>query len=164
MSCLTTLFVATSMALGQTADSVDPNLKQLAPLVGSWNVTFDVPDIPFTEAKVTYKWVMEGKYLEARWSKPDGTYLGPELFVWDPIGKTIRMWGFDPESFYEATWSIEGRKFTGKYTGTRLKGEKTKDTIVLEFESDSSITAKATSDDPQKPGGSFSFTRVSQGE
>ena len=102
-------------------------------------MTFDVPELPVKEAMVTCNWMLDGKYLESRWCKMDGTDLGPELLTWDPINKTIKMWGFDTESFYEATWQIEGKKWTGKYAGTKFTGQPTKDTIVLEFEGDSIV-------------------------
>jgi hypothetical protein len=47
---------------------------------------------------------LDGKYLKANWTTVDGKELGPEWFTWDPIRKTFRMWGFDADNFYEATW------------------------------------------------------------
>ena len=160
----TALLLAASMTIGQSGETADPNLKQLTPLVGSWKVTFDWPGMPFDEAKVTYRWKLKGRYLEARWSKTDGTDLGPELFAWDPIKKSIRMWGFDPESFYEATWSFDGKKWAGKFSGTRFTGEETESTIHLEFQNDSSISVQHTPKGADKPRGFAKFTRVPQGE
>ena len=134
------------------------------PLVGNWDVTFDWPGIPLKEAKVTYRWALGGKYLEARWSKKDGTDLGPELFTWDPVKEGIRMWGFDSESFYEATWRVDGKKWIGKFSGTRFTGEDTKGTIVLEFDKTSSVLLTHTPDGTEKPDGTAKFKRSSNGK
>ena len=145
------------------AEPADANLQQLAPLVGEWHVTFDLPGFPYTETKATYKWILGGRYLEARWYSMDGIELGPELFAWDPVSKVIRMWGFDSETFYEGVWQIDGPRWTSKYAGVRFAGEETKTDVVLEFKGDSEVLATLKSPDPDRPG-TAKFVRVQSGK
>ena len=158
----TALLLTASRVVGQADESIDPHLKQLTPLVGSWNVTFDWPGISVKEAKVTYRWVLDGKYLEARWSNMDGTDLGPELFTWDPARMVVRMWGFDSKSFCEAVWRVDGSKLIGEFSGTRFTGENTKRTVVLAFKDNSSIVATTTPGGADKPDGTATFVRVNK--
>ena len=164
MGFLSSVLLAASVTIGQADKAADPNLQQLAPIIGSWTVTFDDPEMPVKEARVTYTWMLDGKYIEASWSTLDGKDLGPELITWDPIKKTIKLWGFDTVSFYEATFQIEGKKWTGKYEGTKFTGERTKNTIVLEFKDDSTILTKSYHDGSDKVAGTSKFTRVDKGK
>jgi hypothetical protein len=162
MGVLSSIMFAVSVTIGQAEKPVDPSLQELAPLVGTWTGTFDVPEMTIKEADVTYSWSIDGKYLEARWSTRDGKDLGPELFTFDPISKTFRMWGFDPDSFYEATWQIEGKKWTGQYAGTRFTGERTKNSIVLEFEGSSTVAMKFIPEGGDKAIGVGKMTRANK--
>lgn len=139
---------------------VDANLKKLEPLIGSWDVVFDSPVVSFKEAHVTYRWAMGGRYLEARWTLPDGTYLGPELFVWDPNRQAVRMWGFDVDSFYEATWRIDGTSWTCIFDGWRLAGDRVHSNVEMKFKDDGSIVATFTPVGTQKPDGTVTFRRA----
>jgi hypothetical protein len=150
--------------VAQPEASIEANLKPLARLVGSWNATFDIPDFPFDETKVTYRWVLDGRYLEGRWSTTDGQDLGPELFTWDPAENLVRMWGFDTESFYEATWQLAGDQWIGKYSGTRFSGEKTNTTVSVEFKHADSIHIMFTPEGATEPVGTADLVRVNPGD
>jgi hypothetical protein len=160
MGFISSIMLATSVTFGQADKALDANLQPLAPIIGSWTVTFDDPEMPVKEARVTCKWILDGKYIESRWSTLDGKDLGPEFITWDPTKKTFKLWGFDTSSFYEATFQIEGKKWTGKYEGTKLSGGRTKSTIILEFKDDSTVVTKLYRDGSDKVAGTSKFTRV----
>jgi hypothetical protein len=141
---------------------VDANLKQLEPLIGAWDVVFDSPVVPFREAHVTYRWAIGGRYLEASWTLPDATYLGPELFVWDPSREAVRMWGFDVDSFYDATWRIDGTRWTCIFDGWRLAGDKVHSTVEMNFRDDGSIVATFTPVGAEQPEGTVTFRRAQE--
>lgn len=138
---------------------VDANLKQLERLIGKWDVVFDAPAVPFREAHATYQWAIGGKYLEALWYLPDGTFLGPELFVWDPSREAVRMWGFDTNSFYDATWRIDGARWTCIFDGWQLAGDRVHSAVEMEFKDDGSILATFTPVGSDQPEGTVTFTR-----
>jgi hypothetical protein len=158
----TTVLLTASMIAGQAhgEKAIDPNLKPLTPLVGSWDVEFDWPDLPVEKAKVTYSWVLHGKYLEARWRAIDGEFLGSEYFAWDPTEKEIRLWGFDPWSFSKATWQISGDRWTGTYTSTRFDGTGSKNTITLVFKGSNTVHVTRTPKGSEQPDGTATFVRV----
>lgn len=163
----TTVLLAASMIAGQAhgEKAIDPNLKPLTPLVGSWDVEFDWPDLPVEKAKVTYSWVLHGKYLEARWRAIDGEFLGSEYFAWDPTEKEIRLWGFDPWSFSNATWKISGNKWTGTYTSVSFDGTGSKNTITLEFKGSNKVHVTRTPKGSEQPDGTAVFVKSrGQGE
>ncbi len=160
MSIFSTAFLAAAVVIGQAAGPANPHLQQLSPLVGSWTGNIDLPGLPDQNVKVTYQWTLEGKFLEARWQTLDGTDLGPEFFAWDPIHQTIKLWGFDPLSFYVATWHIDGNVWTGKYTGTQHGGDPTDSTIILEFGDDGTLTLKGLAPDSDKTNVFGKLTRV----
>lgn len=163
MGFLSSIVIVASVTITQADKPADPHLQQLAPLVGTWTVDLDLPNFPIKRATVTTKWILGGRYLESRWRKMDGTDLGPEIFTWDPVDNIIKMWGFDSDTFYESMWQIEGTKWTGKYSGTGFVGQRSKSTIVLEFEGDSTIILKAFADGSDEATGSGRFTKAKTG-
>jgi len=96
------------LALGQSAELVNPHLKQLKPIVGQWKVHLELADEPALDAKVIYKWVMDGKFLEATWTDTKGKRIGTETFGWDAADKAVKMWGFDPDSIYASSPEFVG--------------------------------------------------------
>ena len=154
--------IAASIIAGQAdgENGIDQNLKALSPLVGSWNVEFEWPDLPVDKAKVTYRWVLNGKYLQAKWGTMDGEDLGPEYFAWDPTKEKIRLWGFDPWSFSKAVWRIDGDVWTGNYTGTKFTGESSKSTITLEFKGGNTVHVTRTPKGSEQPDGTATFVRA----
>lgn len=153
------VLLTASVTMGQADKPADPHLQQLAPIIGDWVATFDVPEMTLKEAKVRYQWILDGRFLEGRWYSMDGKELGPELFTWDPVTESIRMWGFDLESFYDATWQIDGRKWTGDYSATRFTGERMGDRFVLQFEGDSTILLKFIPSGSEQATGAGKFVR-----
>ncbi len=153
-------FLAAAAVIGQAGEPANPHLQQLSPLVGSWAGNLDLPGLPNQSVTVTYQWALEGKFLEARWQTLDGTDLGPEFFAWDPSNQTIKLWGFDPLSFYVAIWHIDGKVWTGKYSGTQHGGDPNDSTIILEFGDDDTLTLKGLAPDSDKPNEFGKLTRV----
>lgn len=115
------------------------------------------------ELKVTYKWVMDGKYLEATFGDLTGKRVGTEIFGWDAADKAVKMWGFDTESIYEGVWTFEGS--VAKFVGTSVlaTGVREKGNIVITFGGDT-MTAVGTKPGVKTPTFEGKFTKVKQAE
>ncbi len=99
------------------------------------------------------------------WSREDGSSGNVD---WKAVadGKALSGPGFSTRGgtdFGLGGWESHGKKWTGSYSGIQLSGEKTKDTLVLEFDGDSTIllTAKpADGDNVEAVRGTATFNRI----
>jgi hypothetical protein len=151
--------VLCGVSSGQEAE-----VKVLTPLVGTWEVAFDWPGIPFEKAIATNSWQLDGKYMVSQWRLPDGKELGAEIFTWNPVEKKIQMWGFDGDGFYQTLWSIDGNKFTAKYRTTTFSGQQSTSNIVLHVKSATKIVAETLSLETGKTLGTAVFTKTASAE
>lgn len=120
------------------ADTHDPNLTPLRPMVGQWAVDFKATS-PAVQRQytVTYKWIMGGKFLEATFLDEKGAHDCTEIFGWDAADKVIKIWGFDTGSLYEGSFSFQGNVWKSQFTSVRPSGERSKTDVVITFTDDS---------------------------
>jgi uncharacterized protein (TIGR02246 family) len=94
------------------------HLAPLAWMIGAW--AQQAPDGASPDggvSRVIFDWTPDGNFIVARRAVSVGDRLldaGTERIGWDPAGKYIRSWSFEPDGgFSEATWSSGAISGTG---------------------------------------------------
>jgi uncharacterized protein (TIGR02246 family) len=113
------------------APSNSPHLAPLAWLVGEWVDEVEKGEL----ARATYTWAENQNFIVgslATTLKEVPIGGATQWIAWDAAAKNIRSWAFDSNGgVSEATWTVDGNKYTIKSTTTTPTGKKVSATHIV---------------------------------
>jgi hypothetical protein len=105
-----------------------PDLKVLDHYVGTWNVEFANKDLPFSNAKVTAKWVLGGRFVEqaGELEAKDGSnsFKIKTLYTFDAKKNAFRSWTFTSDGSVDendCVWDEKAKTMTS--ISKKVEGE-----------------------------------------